>query len=515
MRLRALLEEVHPTGGLPDLEITGLTADSRSVGPGSLFVAIRGGSTDGHRFLTEAAAKGAAFLAGEDSDPGLRVPYLKVPNSRLFLASAAAAWNDYPARRMVMIGVTGTDGKTTTASLLHHLLETTGHATGLVTSVGARVGGREVDTGFHVTTPDPIALQSFLGEMVAAGLTHAVVETTSHGLSQHRVAACEFDIGILTNVTHEHLDYHGSFDDYLAAKTMLFSGLSEESVKAHGVERVAVLNQDDGSYDSIRSRTGVRVVAYGLAGKGDVQAIDWTSGADGIAFDLAGPGYRVPVRVPILGAYNVANALAAAAAAVEALGVGPSAVGAAMGTFGGVPGRMERVDLGQPFLAVVDFAHTPNALHRALLSARDLSEGRVIAVFGSAGLRDREKRRMMAETSVRLADMTILTAEDPRTESLEAILDRMAEGARHAGATEGETFLRIPDRGEAIRQAAGMAQAGDIVIVCGKGHEQSMAFGDVEHPWDDRLALRAALSERLGRVGPPMPILPTSRPPGG
>jgi UDP-N-acetylmuramoyl-L-alanyl-D-glutamate--2,6-diaminopimelate ligase len=508
MRLSTLLNEIVPTGGLPEIETTGLTADSRRVRPGFLFVATVGGTEDGHRFLPDAAARGAVALAGEQPDPGLGLPYIRVADSRLFLAQAAAAWNGYPSRKMVMIGVTGTDGKTTTSSLIHHILEQAGLAAGLVTSVGARIGPRQVDTGFHVTTPDPIDLQAFLAQMVEAGVTHAVVETTSHGLAQHRVAACDFDLGVLTNITHEHLDYHGSHEAYLEAKARLFAGLAGSAPKPSLVERRAILNRDDSSYEAVRGKASVPVVGYGEDPRAEVRAEEPASGRAGLSFHLLGAGYRLPVRTRLLGAYDLSNCLAAAAAAVEGLGLSPELVVQALGSFPGVQGRMELVEAGQPFLAVVDFAHTPNALRRALEAARGLTEARVIAVFGAAGLRDREKRRMMGEIAARLADFTVLTAEDPRTEPLSGILDEMAAGARAGGGREGETFVRVPDRGEALRYAVRLAGPGDVIVACGKGHEQSMAFDETEYPWDDRLALQAALAEHLGQVGPAMPVLP-------
>jgi UDP-N-acetylmuramoyl-L-alanyl-D-glutamate--2,6-diaminopimelate ligase len=409
---------------------------------------------------------------------------------------------------MVMIAVTGTDGKTTTSSLIHHILERAGVAAGLVTSVGARIGARRVDTGFHVTTPDPLALQAFLGEMVQAGMTHAVIETTSHGLAQQRVAACEFDLGVLTNVTHEHLDFHGSYDAYLAAKASLLAGLAASAPKPISVERRAILNRDDSSFEAMLRYASTPVVSYGERAGADVRAERPASSRTGLQFDLVGPGYRTVLRTPLLGAYNLSNALAAAATAVEGLHLPLDGVVQAMADFPGIPGRMEIVDIGQPFLAIVDFAHTPNALVRALESVRRLAEGKVIAVCGAAGLRDREKRRMMGAAAARLADLSVFTAEDPRSESLRDILEEMAAGAVTVGGREGETFVRIPDRGDALRHAVGAAGPKDVVIACGKGHEQSMAFGETEFPWDDRIALRAALSERLGVNGPRMPVLP-------
>jgi UDP-N-acetylmuramoyl-L-alanyl-D-glutamate--2,6-diaminopimelate ligase len=271
-----------------------------------------------------------------------------------------------------------------------------------------------------------------------------------------------------------------------------------------------VLNRDDESYAALREKTSVRVVSYGESPEADVRGTEVSAGIEGLSFRIRGPGYQPLAHTPLLGDYNLSNCLAAAAAAIEGLGLHPDDVATAIRTFPGVPGRMERVDLGQDLLAIVDFAHTPNALRRALQATRRLTAGRLIAVFGAAGLRDRAKRRMMGELSIKLADITVLTAEDPRTESLDEILAEMAAGAEAGGGREGTTFWRIPDRGEAIRHAIRLASAGDVVLVCGKGHEQSMAFGDVEHPWDDRVAVRAALAEGLKVDGPPMPRLPTS-----
>ncbi len=465
---------------------------------------------DGHRFLSEAAAKGAAAAVGETPDPGLGIPYFQVSDSRLALARLAAAWHGHPARRMVMIGVTGTDGKTTTANLIYRILLAAGVRAGMITTVNAVIGDRLLDTGFHVTTPEALAIQGYLAEMVQAGLTHCVLEATSHGLAQRRVAACEFDIGVVTNVTREHLDYHGSYQAYLEAKGLLFAGLMESAPKANGPERLAVLNRDDASYAYLSQVASVRQVAYGLGEGAQVKAEEIHASQDGLSFVACGPGFRSPITTHLIGAYNVHNCLAAIAATVIGLGMSPATAAEGIAALKAVPGRMERIDLGQPFDVFVDFAHTPNALRRALEAARPLAAGRLIAVFGAAGLRDREKRRTMAEISAELADLTVLTAEDPRTESLEAILEEMAAGVRSQGGTEGVTFWREPDRGKAIHFAIRLAAPGDLVIVCGKGHEQSMCFGDVEYPWDDRTAVRAALAERLGLPGPGMPRLPTS-----
>jgi UDP-N-acetylmuramoyl-L-alanyl-D-glutamate--2,6-diaminopimelate ligase len=512
MRLQQLLPESKAilTGGWADLEVTTLTADSRSVEPGALFVAMRGTTLDGHKFLEDAARRGALFAVGEDPDPGLDIPYLQVPDSRRALAQMAAAWHGFPARKLVMIGVTGTDGKTTTCNLIHQILLAAGIPTGMITTVNAVLGDHSRDTGFHVTTPDPLEVQAYLAEMVEAGLTHCVLEATSHGLAQQRVGECDFDIGVVTNITHEHLDYHGSYEEYRNAKGLLFSGLADSATKDSQIERTAVLNRDDSSYDYLRGISVVRQLSYGTDPDADLQGVLQESDTNGLRFSVRFGAKEFELSSPLIGEYNLSNCLAAYAVAVEGLQIDPQIAARGIAAMKGIPGRMETIAMGQSFTAIVDFAHTPNALLRALQTARKLTTGRVIAVFGSAGLRDRAKRRMMAEVSARLADVSILTAEDPRTESLDAILEEMAQGARAEGGVEGSSFLRVPDRGEALRVATRMAQPDDLVISCGKGHEQSMCFGEVEHPWDDRTALRAALAELLEIEGPAMPRLPTS-----
>jgi UDP-N-acetylmuramoyl-L-alanyl-D-glutamate--2,6-diaminopimelate ligase len=443
-----------------------------------------------------------------DSPP---IPYVQVEDSRTALAYLSAAFYGFPARGLTVIGVTGTDGKTTTANLIYQVLLAAGLRAGIISTVNATIGDEVLDTGFHVTTPEAPDVQRYLARMVDAGLTHVVLEATSHGLDQKRVLGCEFDVGVVTNITHEHLDYHGTYEAYRTAKGRLFSGLAETAEKRTGNPRTAVLNRDDGSFEYLDGITGVRKIAYSQSDQGDVRAERIEVSAGGVRFLALIDGKRIPIECRLIGRYNVSNCLAALAATVSALGIPGEAAQRGIAALPGVPGRMEAVELGQRFTAIVDFAHTPNALARTLETGREICRGRVIAVFGSAGLRDRLKRRMMAEVAAEKADLTVLTAEDPRTESLQQILDEMAEGARAKGGVEGETFWRVPDRGEAIRQAVRMAQPGDLVMACGKGHEQSMCFDETEYRWDDRTALRAALSELLGTPGPEMPYLPTSR----
>ncbi|MEX2030791.1 MAG: UDP-N-acetylmuramoyl-L-alanyl-D-glutamate--2,6-diaminopimelate ligase [Anaerolineales bacterium] len=494
-------------GAIP-VDLLGLTDDSRRVGPGFVFVAVRGVNLDGHQFMAAAAGAGAAALVGEDPDPDLGLPYVRVPDSRRALGRLAAAWHGHPARKLVMVGVTGTEGKTTTATLIHSILRAAGHSVGLITTVQAALGERIEDTGLHVTTPDAMDLQAYLAEMVRAGLSHAVVEATSHGLAQGRLEGCDFDVAVITHIEREHLDFHGTVEAYQEAKAGLFRSLSETPAKTFAPERTAILNRDDSSFPTLEAATSVRVVSYGKSTAADVRLESVVESAGGTSMVIAGPGEPTSVQVPLIGEPNARNATAAYAAGVAALGVAPQVAAAGIAAVRVVPGRMEPIEMGQPFGAVVDFAHSPHAVRRALEVGRRLTSGRVIAVFGAVGMRDPDNRVRMAEASAELADLTVFTADDPRTESIASMLHTMAGAAAGKGAVEGVNFWRIPDRREALRFAVGLARPGDLLMALGKGHEQSMALGVEEYPWDDRTALRAALAEHLGIPGPEMPFLP-------
>ena len=521
---------------VPDVQITGISIDSRAVKPGHLFVAMKGGTTDGHDYIQQAIDNGAVAVVGERDFVGriANPPYIRLTNTRQALTWLAGSFYLWPARKLTMIGVTGTDGKTTTSNLIFHILKAAGLKAGMISTVNAVIGDEVLDTGFHVTTPDAHDVQFYLAKMVEAGLTHVVLETTSHAWEQHRVDACEFDIGVVTNITHEHLDQHGSFENYRAAKARLFEALAKTSAKPQGNPRLAVLNRDDSSFEFLANIASANKVDYGLGADAKVRAVEVQNTPSGIQFVAKSKEFEIPVSCKLVGGYNVSNCLAALTATVYGLGIQPEIAAQGTAALEGIPGRMERIDMGQNFTVIVDFAHTPNALKSAIEAARktftaksakkkenprdpsrlggskiEADQPRVIAVFGSAGLRDKAKRRMMAEIGAELADLCIFTAEDPRVESLAKILDEMAAGATSRGRSEGESFWRIPDRGEAIRFALRLAREGDVVLICGKGHEQSLCFGAKEFLWDDRVAVRAALSELLGVEGPAMPYLPT------
>lgn len=514
--------------------ITAVTADSRAVQPGTLFVAVAGGRADGHAWLADALAKGAPAVVGtrpadELAAAGLLpagAPYIQVENSREALAQVSALLCGFPSRDLIVVGVTGTDGKTTTSTLLEAILveatrsaENPDGAVGVVTTVGARIRGVENDTGFHVTTPDAPEVQRFLADMRDSGCRYAVVESTSHGLDQRRVGAVEFDVAVVTNITHEHLDYHGTREAYVAAKARLFRSLYA-SVPKPGVPRVAVINADDGGscpplvqalaeerYAKPSLRDGVAIRSYSAQGSEGLRADVWAEGIaarpDGTHWLTHWWGGAFELDSPLIGMFNVSNVLAATTAAL-ALEIPPEVIARTIRAFPGVLGRMERMSTTEPFLALVDFAHTPVSLERALETLRPLvgaapdgTPGRLIAIFGSAGLRDRAKRKWMGQISGRLADYTIITAEDPRTEDLAAINAEIESGVRES--VGADRYRIVPDRTEAIQAGIDMARPGDIVASFGKGHERSMCFGEVEYPWSDQDAMRAALANRAAR----------------
>ncbi|MBN1263326.1 MAG: UDP-N-acetylmuramoyl-L-alanyl-D-glutamate--2,6-diaminopimelate ligase [Candidatus Pacebacteria bacterium] len=389
----------------------------------------------------------------------------------------------FPAKGLTVVGVTGTDGKTTTASLIYQILLLAGKKAALISTVSAKIGPDEFSTGLHVTSPDPWVLGRFLAEIRKGRMDYLILETTSHGLDQHRFWGVDFEVAVLTNVTREHLDYHRTFKKYLKAKGRLFKRV-----------KTAVLNKDDPSFDyfnSVRANRS-RLLTYALFREADLTPRNFS------------------FKTGLPGDFNQLNCLAAAAAG-QALGINRAVIKKGLASFKGVTGRMEKIELGQRFQVLIDFAHTPNALKNVLTTLRSQKAGgRLIVVFGCAGLRDQSKREKMGRIAGRLAQITLLTAEDPRTEDVNRIITQIADGCLAVGAEEAvfknellcqtgkRLFFRIPDRRKAIRLAIEkLAQKGDRVIICGKGHEQSLCFGRVEKPWSDHREAEKALEKRL------------------
>ncbi|HEX6989149.1 MAG TPA: UDP-N-acetylmuramoyl-L-alanyl-D-glutamate--2,6-diaminopimelate ligase [Bacillota bacterium] len=507
VRLRRLLEDLadwdlHGSG---DPEIRGIAYDSRHVQEGDLFVPWRGGRRfgDGHRFIPDALARGAAAVVAQRDAAGDLpalpddVPLVLVGDSRRALAALAARFFEYPSSRLRLIGVTGTNGKTTTTHLIRDLLEAAGRGAGLIGTVRYVVGDRVRDA--DRTTPQAPDIQALLSEMIQAGLGTAVMEVTSIALVQERVAGCEFDVGVFTNLTQDHLDDHGSMEAYAAAKQRLFTMLGQGPLggePAKGGAKAAVINVDETAARQMIEACRVPVLTYGVDRPADFRAQDVRIEPSGTRFTLLAPDGSHRVRLPLMGRFNVYNALAALAAVhVEGIPVAEAVDGLARAA--PVPGRFERVEAGQPFPVIVDYAHTPDSLEKLLLTARDFTPGRLIAVFGCGGDRDPGKRPVMGRIAARWADYLILTSDNPRSEDPARILADIEAGIA-AGRHRNRPRERIADRREAIARAVAIARPGDTVVIAGKGHETYQIFRDRTVPFDDRLVAAEALRARAG-----------------
>ena len=511
MRLNVLLERIpHPPVAGGEVEIAGLSYDSRRVQPGYLFVAIRGAHVDGHDYIPQALERGAVAIVAEAGRAlDLPVPLIRVPDPHAFLADLAAAFYDYPARRLLVVGVTGTDGKTTTCFLTSGVLEAAGYTTALFGTVDFKIGPRRWANKTRQTSPESLEAQAFLREAVEAGCTAAVLESSSHGLALHRLEHCEYDVAVLTNVTHEHLDLHGTVEAYRLAKARLFEMLAEARKVGRGEvasplrpgRGIGVVNLDDPHAAMYIERTPGEVWTYALRNpEARVRARDIVLRPEGTSFCIETSEGTFPVHLRLPGIFNVYNALAAACVGL-ALGAPAEAVAKGLAAVEGVTGRMQRVDEGQPFTVLVDYAHTPEAFETVMGMLRPAVSGRMIAVFGSAGERDREKRPMQGEIAARYCELLVITDEDPRREDREAILREIAAGAERLGKKEGMDYLLIADRREAIRAAFERARPGDLVLLLGKGHEGCIFYADYALPWDEAGVAREVLRE-MGYGGP-------------
>lgn len=487
MGLGALADAIGPDQviGMPTGQVLGLTTNSAEVTPGSVFFAIPGQVHDGWEFVPDAAAAGALAVVAERDTPDLSIPQLIVSNARHAVADAADAWFGRPSEQLRVYGITGTDGKSTTSFLALGVLLDAGKKPGLVGTVDTRVGEVQTASTSRTTTPEALELQGLLAAMVDGGNDCVLLEATSHGLAQARVRNCRFRVGIVTTITSEHLEFHRTLDAYRAAKAILV----EEAP-------VAILNRDDETFDYLRERAGGTVLTYGIDTHADLRASELDLGPHGSRFHLEGPRWSGAVTIQLPGRFNVSNALAALALA-ETEGLDPERAARALAEVRGVPGRMERIDAGQPFGVIVDYAHTADSLGKVLRELRPLTAGRLIVVFGSAGDRDKTKRPAMGQVAAELADLVVVTDEDPRTEAPWEINEEIARGARAAGAVDRETMWIIDDRRAAITHALGLAEAGDMVLLAGKGHEPSIIYGDDRRWWDEREVAR----QELGAIG--------------
>lgn len=482
------------------LEVGGVSDDTRRLRPGDLFVAIPGTRTNGHDRVAAAIAAGAVAAIVERRVPGVAGVQLIVERSATALGTAAAWWYDDPSRELAVVGVTGTDGKTTTSFLVAAALEAAGLPTGLIGTVETRVGPVRVRTPGHVTTPGALELQRLLRAMVAGDDRAAVIETTSHGLAAERVSGVAYDAAIFTNLSHEHLEFHGTFEAYRAAKLSLFERLGRSSPKkVAGRPRLGVVNADDPAASRFADATraaGARLLTYGLAPGATVRATSVEDRTGRLVVGVVASEWSGEVALRLAGRFNVHNALAAVALGIG-WGLDPEAVRAGLEGLDGVPGRMERIERGQPFAVIVDFAHSPAALQGILDELGPLAAaagGGLIALFGSAGERDTAKRPMMGRIAGERSRLVVVTDEDPRNEDRSAILEEIAVGAEAAGLRRGTDLLVVPDRAEAIAEALGRARPGDIVVLAGKGHEPTIEDSHGASPWDERAAAVAALA---------------------
>jgi UDP-N-acetylmuramoyl-L-alanyl-D-glutamate--2,6-diaminopimelate ligase len=489
MTLRELAEHVPGAvvSGEASVPVTAVTHDSRQAGPGALFVAVRGTSVDGNQFVEAARKKGAAAVVSEDApQPG--GPWMRVPDAREALATLSAAVLGRPADALRLVGVTGTNGKTTTTYLIDAALRAAGHKTGLLGTVQYRVGDRLAEASR--TTPESSDLQVLFREMVDAGCDHAVLEVSSHSLDLKRVHGCAFQVAVFTNLTRDHLDFHGDMDRYFLAKRRLF----DTYLRASGH---AVINLDDDRSAELIAASRGRVWTYSLGGgAADLQASDIRLSLDATRFRARTPAGDFDVRTPLLGRFNVENVLAALGAAL-ALGLDAEAALRGISSVPGVPGRLERVLAGQDFTVVVDYAHTDDALKNLLETVRDLKPRRLITVFGCGGDRDRTKRPLMGAVAARLSDVVVVTSDNPRSEPPEAILEEIQRGMNGGRRAERHAIV---DRRDAIVRALEMAGPGDAVVIAGKGHETYQVLRDRTVPFDDRQVAREVLA-RLARSG--------------
>jgi UDP-N-acetylmuramyl-tripeptide synthetase len=474
--------------GDAEVEIAAVTHDSRRAGPGSLFVAIRGAAADGNDFVDAARRKGAVAV-GSEQDPRGEGAWVKVENAREALALLSAAALGDPARSLDLVGVTGTNGKTTTTYLVDSVLRAAGESVGLVGTVEYRIGNRIAEAAR--TTPESSDLQALFREMVDAGCRRAVLEVSSHSLSLARVHGLEFQVAVFTNLTRDHLDFHGDMDAYFAAKRTLFAKL----LRADGH---AIVNFDDDRGQDLARASRGRVWGYSLEDpKADLVAEDVRLGLDRTRFRARTPVGTLELESALVGRFNVQNLLAALGAGL-ALGLEPGVVQRGLAALPGVPGRMEKVVAGQDFTVLVDYAHTDDALRNLLETVRGLGPRRVITVFGCGGDRDRTKRPLMGAVAARLSDVVILTSDNPRSEPPEAILEEIRRGIPASRAQDTHV---LPDRRDAIARALEMGREGVCVVIAGKGHETYQVLRDRTVPFDDRQVARDVLARLAGAGG--------------
>ncbi len=472
------------------MEVGEVVSDSKKVSPGSLFIALRGTRQDGHRFIPEAVDRGAVAVVLEEPIPGKckredsPVTYIRVEDTRRALPYLASTFFENPMEHLRLIGITGTNGKTTTAFLVQSLLENAGVKTGLLGTVAYHLGGRVVEA--RHTTPGSLDLQRLFSEMRSFDVSHVAMEVSSHALEQGRVEGCRFHTAVFTNLTQDHLDYHGTMEAYFASKQKLFDL----------TEGTRIINIDDPWGYTLKERLSSRCWSFAMQEKADFYPEKVVSGVDGIQMLVQTPAGEIEIISPLVGKYNIYNLIAAVAVGVS-VGLSKEVISSGIAAMKGVPGRFEKIDLGQDFMVIVDYAHTPDALSRLLEAVSALSSGRIITVFGCGGDRDRGKRAKMGEISARLSDKTIITSDNPRTESPSGIIQEIEVGIQAMQAGSAGDYEVISDRKEAIARGIGLAEESDVVVIAGKGHEDYQLIGCERLSFDDREVARDLLAKRI------------------
>ncbi|MGG5253045.1 UDP-N-acetylmuramoyl-L-alanyl-D-glutamate--2,6-diaminopimelate ligase [Neobacillus sp. SM06] len=486
MKLAQLLSHLHPlapfTGANP--EIQSIENDNRKVQKGSLFICIKGYTVDGHDFAQSAVDNGACAVIAE-RPLNLDVPVIVVKNTSRAMAVLADAFYGQPTKKLQLIGITGTNGKTTTSHLIEKILADAGKKTGLIGTMYTKIGDQKLET--KNTTPESLTLQKTFKQMVDAGVESAVMEVSSHALDMGRVHGCDYDIAVFTNLTQDHLDYHHTMEDYKRAKSLLFSQLGNTYEKEH--PKFAILNADDQASELYEKSTAAHVVTYGIDMAADIMAKNIQMTAAGTSFQLVLPTGKHPIAIKLIGKFSVYNVLASTAAALVS-GIPISDIIRSLEEIDGVAGRFELVNAGQDFTVIVDYAHTPDSLENVLKTIQQFARKRIFVVVGCGGDRDRTKRPVMAQIACNYATDPIFTSDNPRSEDPLAILKDMEEGVK------GESYRVIPDRKEAITAAINDAESGDVLLIAGKGHETYQIIGSNVYDFDDRLVAKKAIEAK-------------------
>lgn len=474
-----------------DLHINGIEVDSRKVKSGNLFICLPGFTVDGHDYADKAVENGAAALVCQRELP-LAVPQIIVTDSRLAMSIISDIFYEQPSHKLRVIGVTGTNGKTTTTHLIEKILADQGHLTGLIGTIKTKIGTEVFDN--KNTTPDSIELQKSFARMVDVGSDYAIMEVSSHALDLGRVKGIDYNIAVFTNLTQDHLDYHHTMEEYRNAKGLFFSQLGNSYDKEQKENKYAILNADDGAFEYYKRVTAAQVVTYGIDREADIRGTDIVISANGTGFTLSSFIGSIEINLQMIGKFSVYNALAAATAAIVE-GISLEVIKKSLESITGVDGRFEAVNEGQDFTVIVDYAHTPDSLENVLKTVKEFSQGRIFCIFGAGGDRDRTKRPIMGEIATKYSDYAIVTSDNPRSEDPEKIIADILEGVKKSAANN--NYIAITDRKSAIEYAVANATAQDVILIAGKGHETYQIIGSEVIHFDDKEIAKAAIRGKL------------------